>query len=282
MNMGGRAARVACLVLSITMTSLVIEPTLALAQAPASADAQARAKKLKAEADKAMDDIQYADALKKYSQAFELTHDPALIYNRARAYGALNQYPEAAAELERFTREAPADLKAKVPGLDALLTEFHNHVSTVSITCNVPAQILLRDLSVGTCPTDKPLVVNAGPASITISAVDYITQKKDVTLTPAGAQTIDFKLEKQNPTTILVVHSAPSTALTSVDGKSAGATPRFPCRVRCASTSKNGAKSRFRCPISKGRAANRSRRAWRVFICCNSSKSARGTRVFSR
>lgn len=66
-----RAARVTCLALAITMTSLVIEPTLALAQTAPSADAQAQAKKLKAEADKAMDDIQYADALKKYSQAFD-------------------------------------------------------------------------------------------------------------------------------------------------------------------------------------------------------------------
>lgn len=129
------------------------------------------------------------------------------------------------AELERFTREAPADLKAKVPGLDALLTDFRNHTSSVTITCNVSAQVLLRDIAVGNCPTDKPLVVNAGPATISVSAVDYVSQKRDVTLTPAGSQTIDFKLEKQTPTTILVIHSTPSSALTSVDGKSAGATP---------------------------------------------------------
>lgn len=206
------------------MTSLVLQPTLAFAQGRPS-DAADQAKRLKAEADKAMDDIQYADALKKYSAAFELTHDPALIYNRARAYGALNQYPEAVAELERFTREAPPELKAKVPGLDALLADFRNHTSQVTITCNVPATILLRDVAVGACPTDKPLVVNSGPATITVSAVDYVTMKKDVVLQSAGAQTVAFTLEKQNPTTILVLHSVPDSASTSVDGKPAGVTP---------------------------------------------------------
>ena len=221
-----RAARTTCLALSITMTSLTLGPTFAFAQAAApTADAKERAKRLKAEADKAMDDIQYADALKKYSDAFELTHDPALIYNRARALGALNQYPDAVAELERFTREAPADLKAKVPGLDQLLTDFRNHTSQVTITCNVPtASVLLREVAVGTC-SDKPLVVNAGPAAISVSAVDYIGQKRDVVLQNAGSQTVAFTLEKQTPTTILVVHSVPDAATATVDGKPAGNTP---------------------------------------------------------
>jgi PEGA domain len=215
-------ARALCFALSVTTTALFVSP--AFAQAP-SAEVKEQAKKLKAEADKAMDDIQYADALKKYSAAFELTHDPALIYNRARAYGALNQYPAAVAELERFAREAPPELKAKVPGLDQLLADFKNHTSQVTITCNVTANVLVRDISVGTCPMNAPLVVNAGPASITVSAVDYITLKKDVVLEGSKSQTVDFSLEKQNPTTILVLHSTPDSATTSVDDKPAGVTP---------------------------------------------------------
>lgn len=213
-----RGLRSVCLALTLTTTS-----SLAFAQ---SADDKAKAAKLKTEADRAMDDIQYADALAKYKQAHDLNPDPALLYNEGRAYGALNQYPEALSALEQFVAQASPELKAKVPTIDALIADFRKHTSTVTITCNVPgAAVLLRDKAVGACPLAKPLVVNSGPATVVVSAVDWVTQKKDVVLPDGGAQTIDVQLVKATPASVLVVRSTPAASDGTVDGRAVGATP---------------------------------------------------------
>src|SRR5262249_9809052 len=73
------------------------------------------AKTLKADGDQAIDRLDFQQALDKYNQAYDKSHDPAILYNRARALQSLNRMPEALDELERFDREAPGDLKTKVP-----------------------------------------------------------------------------------------------------------------------------------------------------------------------
>jgi len=71
--------------------------------------------KLKAQADEAMDNLRYADALDGYQKAYATSHDPRFLYNMGRALGALTQYPEAVEKLERFKLDAPPDLRARVP-----------------------------------------------------------------------------------------------------------------------------------------------------------------------
>src|SRR5437899_856477 len=69
-------------------------------QAPA-AEAD-RVGALKKRGDDAMDSLRYADALAAYSEAYSLSKDPALLYNKGRADQALGDYPSALQELERF------------------------------------------------------------------------------------------------------------------------------------------------------------------------------------
>ena len=65
-----------------------------LATAPAFAQS---AKELKAEGDAAFTARRYGDALKAYDKAYEAGHDAAVLYNKARAHEALEQFPEALA-----------------------------------------------------------------------------------------------------------------------------------------------------------------------------------------
>src|SRR5882762_5860364 len=91
---------------SVALFFVLAVPSIAFAQ---------DAKALKAEGDAAMDRLDFQQALDKYNQAYDKSHDPAILYNRARALQSLNRMPEALDELERFEREAPPDLKTKVP-----------------------------------------------------------------------------------------------------------------------------------------------------------------------
>ena len=192
-----------------------------------SAHAQSRAEidKLKASADEAMDNLRYADALDGYKKAYELSHDARFLYNMGRALGALGDYPAAVDELERFRLDAPADLRARVPQLESLITDFKHHVSALTVTCNVPgAHVLVRAKEVGQAPLSD-LRLNSGPAAIEVSADDYTTQHKDVVLPEGSTLSVNFDLVKASPLGTLLLRSVPPATSVLIDGRGMGGTP---------------------------------------------------------
>ena len=96
----------------------------------------ARAAEIKKRGDGAMDAGRPADALSAYVEAYVLSKEPALLYNKGRALQALGEYPQALEELEAFDRTAPAELKARVPGLARMIGDLRARVTTVSIACD--------------------------------------------------------------------------------------------------------------------------------------------------
>src|SRR5687767_3367343 len=95
------------------------------------------AKELKAEGDAAFTARRYGDAVRAYDKAYASGHDAAVLYNKARAHEALEQFPEALLAIERFDKEAPPAVRAKVAGLSTLIADIRSHVATLVITCNV-------------------------------------------------------------------------------------------------------------------------------------------------
>src|SRR3954468_19469802 len=60
----------------------------------------------KARGDRAMDGLHFDEALEAYTHAYELGHDPAVLYNRSRLQQARGDYPKALEDLQMFDREA--------------------------------------------------------------------------------------------------------------------------------------------------------------------------------
>lgn len=188
--------------------------------------AEERAATLKKKGDAAMDALQYSDAVAAYAEAYEAGKDPAVLYNKGRALQALGQYPEALVELERFRTEASAELKAKVPKLDALIAEVRARVSTLAVTCTVPgARVMVRDRVVGTTPLDKPVALVAGKAKLEILADGYFPYAKELDLPGGGTLSVDAALVKKSSHGFLVVTSPVAGASVFVDGKPAGSVP---------------------------------------------------------
>ena len=98
---------------------LVAAPAIARADAPSSSSSAAesepsadpanaaRAAELKKTGDDAMDSGRPADAVSAYTQAYALSKDPALLYNRGRALQGIAEYPQALEQLEAFEQQAP-------------------------------------------------------------------------------------------------------------------------------------------------------------------------------
>jgi len=190
----------------------------------ARADAKSDAAALKAAGDSEMDHLNFQKALEAYEKAYALSKDPALLYNRARALQSLNRMPEAVDQLEQFDREAPADLKAKVPQLPQMLAEFRSRVGVLTLDCpEAGARVLVNGRVIGTTPLpSNQIKVNAGPTIVEVTAENYEPFRVETSVLQQGA-TVQVKLVKK--TTVLVVNTTPPALSSTLDGKPGGGTP---------------------------------------------------------
>jgi hypothetical protein len=210
-----------CLALPGSATS----ERLAFAQAAKPPD-RTQAGALKRKGDAEMDLLHYADALASYTQAYELTHDPALLYNRARVLEALERFSEALDELERFAAQASPELRARVPKLKELLGDLNGRVAKLTVNCATPnARVLVRDKVVATTPVSGPIRINAGTAQLEVVADGYVPFRKTIELPRAGEIVVDVTLAARDARGQLVVASTPDGADVAIDGKSYGRAP---------------------------------------------------------
>jgi hypothetical protein len=208
-------------------TTLVVTlvTTSAHAQPRVTKSEKAEAAKLKKEADTLMDQDRHVDALALYAKAYELTSDPALLYNQGRALEAMGEYPEALDKLERFDREASPALRTKVPGLHDLITDLRGRIAMLVVTTNAPgARLLVREKAAGTIDKEKRLRLRSGAATIEVVAEGYLPFRKEVELTAGAVVKVDAQLSLKKTDALIIVRSRPIADI-SVDGKSIGRSP---------------------------------------------------------
>jgi tetratricopeptide (TPR) repeat protein len=183
------------------------------------------AQRLKKDADALMDQDRYVDALALYARAYDLSGDPALLYNQGRALEAMGEYGDALDKLERFEKEAGPALRAKVPGLHDLISDLRGRLATIVVTTNAPgARLLVRDKAAGTIQKEAKIRTRAGSATIEVVAEGYVSFKKDVDLTPGSVIKVDAQLALKKSDALLVIRSRP-TADIAIDGKPFGRAP---------------------------------------------------------
>jgi hypothetical protein len=196
------------------------------AAAPAAAAAAgSEAERIKAEGDRAMQRLEYQAALEAYERAYAIDQNPALLYNRGRTLQALGRFPDALEQIEAFERDAPSELKERVPRLRELINELKARVSTLALTCNVKgARVLVRRRQVGTTPL-PPIRLNSGSATIEVVADGYHPFKHTTNLQGGGQASVHALLHSKNTTGILEVSSPVAGADVFVNGSRLGSAP---------------------------------------------------------
>lgn len=185
-----------------------------------------KAREKKAEGDKAMDSLRYADALVAYNESYSLDPKPALLYNLGRTLEALDQLPEATEKLEAFQKTAPPDLLAKVPNLKERIASIKKRISQLTIKVNVPgARVLVRDAVVGSSPLDKPLVMKAGQANVLVEAEGYFPYQTTVDLPGGGAYVVDAQMSSRQKFGRIIVQAPKDNVTIAIDGKTLGIAP---------------------------------------------------------
>ncbi len=186
---------------------------------------------LKKQGDEAMLRLGYQDALAFYEQAFVLSKDPALHYNRGRALEALSRFPEALAMFEAFVREAPPDLRARVPKLDELVEKIRLRVAVLTLrTTPTGATVRLGDAVVGEAPLDDKQV-NAGKVRLEVTLDGYEPLRREIDLLGGKKTELELALVPKDKQGTLVVRSPVAGAMVTVDGNPVG---RVPAELRVA------------------------------------------------
>jgi tetratricopeptide (TPR) repeat protein len=205
-----------------------VVPVRAAFAQPKTADAKNDSARLKKEADALMDQDKYADALALYQKAYELSADPALIYNQGRALEAMGEYPEALDKLEQFEKEAPPALQRKVAGLKEHLADLKNRITAITITTNVAgARLLIREKTAGTLDKETRVRTRSGPATIEVTAEGYESFKTSMELPGGTTITVNAQLTAKKKVTddaLIVVRTKPQADI-SLDGKALGRAP---------------------------------------------------------
>lgn len=202
-------------------------PAPAPAPAGPSAGPSASPEEAKRNGDEAMIALRYQEALEHYRQAYEATKNPALLYNMGRAYEGLGEFPKALDALEEFVDKAPPEMKARVPKLEALVTDVRNRVATMIVSSPVGgAEIRLGNKVVGTTrPGQTVLRVTSGQQALTVSHKDYFPFERDVGLAAGKIETVDVVLASRTAEALLRVTSPVSGAAVTIDGKPVGNVP---------------------------------------------------------
>ncbi|MBX3208599.1 MAG: tetratricopeptide repeat protein [Labilithrix sp.] len=177
---------------------LLLVLSVVLTRSPAAwADAAEDAAALKATADELFDQGRYAEANDLYKRAYATSADPALLYNQARALESMGDYPEALDQLEAFSREAPPDVRAKVPRLEELTADLRARTATIHVTTNVPmARLYVRGKDSGTIEREATVRARAGNAVVRVEADGYEPFARDLALPGGGSVDVNAELER--------------------------------------------------------------------------------------
>jgi hypothetical protein len=180
---------------------------------------------LKRQADAAFDAKHYDEALRLYDASYALSPQPSIFYNRGRVHQYLAHYPLALAELERFQREAPPEVMAKVPAFQTILADVRAHVATLNVECAVPgAHVLVDSVDVGTTPL-APVRVNAGSGRIDVIAEGHLPYHQVVTLRGGESNAVRIVLASRDRHGILAVTSSIAGTSIMIDDKPIGVVP---------------------------------------------------------
>jgi hypothetical protein len=156
-----------------------------------------------------------AGALAKYSQAYDLSQDPRLLYNMALCARDLHQYARVQALLLRYERDAgdelPASHKADV---DQALATVRNLVGTVHVEANESgASVVIDGEEVGTTPLGEPSVLDLGKHRLSVTkpgfrefaaVIDVSGGQESIVLATMQARGAHLVVRAELPATVIV------------------------------------------------------------------------------
>jgi hypothetical protein len=168
-------------------------------------------------------DFQGAEA--KYTQAYDLSKDPRLVFDMAVCEKELHHYARMGVLLRRFAQEAGSGLSDEDRRrTDDALAALPRYVGTVTVSVDTTgAAVDVDGESVGATPLAAPLSLDPGKHVVVVSKDGYETVERPISVSAGAATTLTIGL-----LALRAQGSAPSDAARS----SGGALPTEPPPVK--------------------------------------------------
>jgi hypothetical protein len=136
-------------------------------------------------------------------RAYEIAPNYKVLFNLGQVEFELLDYPAALATFEKYLSEGgdrvPKDRRAQV---QSDIEKLRGRVGTIEIAVSVPGSLVaVDDVTVGTTPLLRPIVVSAGRRRITVSHNGYTSETRLVDVAGADHGTMSFELVDASRTT---------------------------------------------------------------------------------
>jgi hypothetical protein len=165
----------------------------------------------------------FAGAMSKYGQAYDLAKDPRLLFNMAICARNLHQYARMQKLLEGYRREAASSMTAEDAGeVSQALAAIKNLVGTVKLSVTQPdATVTVDGETIGVTPLAEALVLDLGEHTVVVRKDGFATVEKVIPVSGGSDVLESIALVAQEHIARLVV-SAERGATVIIDGREMG------------------------------------------------------------
>jgi tetratricopeptide (TPR) repeat protein len=138
----------------------------------------------------------YALALERFQEAYQLFPSPKLHYNMALALDALGRTPEAAAEYQQFLDDAEDAPAAARVAAEQKIAELDRSLARLALRVDPDgASVAIDDVLVGNTPLRHPLHLLPGRHRLTVRRAGYEPDERELQLAKGSAPAIDLQLQ---------------------------------------------------------------------------------------
>lgn len=165
----------------------------------------------------------FAGALAKYQEAYELSKDPRVLFNMAVCERSLHAYARMQALLAQYRRDAAASISPKeLADVDAALSAIRSLVGSLRLTVDVAGSgVAIDGESIGVSPLTEALVLDLGKHTVTVSKAGFDSASQAVTISGGSETAVNITLVAQRHVAQLAV-TTDDAATVFVDGKVVG------------------------------------------------------------
>jgi hypothetical protein len=173
----------------------------------------------------------FAGALAKFGQAYDVSHDPRLLFNMAVCQRNLHDYARMQQLLTRYEREAADSMSPKDKAdVDGALAAIRNLVGSVRLAVSeAGASVAIDGEAAGTTPIADPIALNLGKHAFAIRKDGFEPAQQEVDIVGGSETPLSVTLVAHREAGRLVV--AVSDAATVVVDAQAAVKGRFDAQL---------------------------------------------------
>lgn len=141
-------------------------------------------------------DGDYTGAMVEFKKAYELDPRYSVLYNIGQTSKELKDYAGALSSFERYLSEGGAEIEAeKKKRVEGWVAELKGKIAHITIKTNVEgAEVAVDDVTVGTTPIEKPVVMNAGRRKVALLKSGYAPLTRFVEVAGTETKTLELDL----------------------------------------------------------------------------------------